>query len=153
IAVLCWTGLAGGQPAGTKPAAPAPSASTPAPAAPVAQTPSEPPKSVSEQINQAQTWVKKLVDDLLGLLAKYGLRVLGALVVLAIAFILAGWAKRATRLGLDRAHFDPTITKFGSNVVRYLVLILGVLTCAPIMGIDITAFAAVLGVGGLAVGL
>jgi len=33
------------------------------------------------------------------------------------------------------------------------VLILGLLTCAPIMGINITAFAAVLGVGGLAVGL
>ena len=66
---------------------------------------------------------------------------------------MAGWTRRAVLAALTRANLDVTIAKFASNAARYAVVILGLMSCAPIMGINITAFAAVLGAGGLAVGL
>jgi small conductance mechanosensitive channel len=72
---------------------------------------------------------------------------------MVIAYFLAGWARRVVLAALARAHLDPTISKFASNMARYAVLVLALMSCAPILGINITAFAAVLGAGGLAIGL
>jgi small conductance mechanosensitive channel len=104
-------------------------------------------------IDQAQDWVAGLLDYCKQQAAKYGLGLLGALVVLIVAYFVAGWTKRAVNAALDRARVDATISKFLSNIARYAVLILALMSCAPIMGINITAFAAVLGSIGLAVGL
>jgi small conductance mechanosensitive channel len=87
------------------------------------------------------------------LLAEYGFRVLGAIAVLILAYVVAGWTKQAVSAALERARVDVTIAKFASNAARYAVIVLGLMSCAPIMGINITAFAAVLGSIGLAVGL
>ena len=108
---------------------------------------------VAEHVDKARDWVSDLWDYCAKLLAQYGFRFLGALIVLAIAYVLAGWTKRAVQAALSKAHVEPTIARFASNASRYAVLILGLMSCAPIMGINIAAFAALLGAGGLAVGL
>jgi len=113
----------------------------------------QPPPTVAEQAQHVQGWVEGVVDYSAKLLAAYGFRVLGAIVVLVIAYIVAGWTRRVVLAALTRANLDVTIAKFASNAARYAVVILGLMSCAPIMGINITAFAAVLGAGGLAVGL
>lgn len=110
-------------------------------------------KKVTENIDKAKDWVTDMTNYVLKLLTEYGFKVLGAIVVMIIAYIIAGWAKKATKAALDRAHFDPTISKFASNVARYVVLVLGLLTCAPILGMPVTAFATILGASGLAIGL
>ena len=104
-------------------------------------------------VNEAKNWAEGVFDYCMKLLTEYGFRVLGAIVVLIVAYIVAGWTKRAVLAALDRAKFDATISKFVSNVARYAVIVLGLMSCAPIMGINITAFAAILGSIGLAVGL
>jgi small conductance mechanosensitive channel len=109
--------------------------------------------TVATQVEETRDWVVSLVDYSTKLLAEYGFKVLGAIVVLIIAYFVAGWTRRAVLAALARAHVEPTISKFASNMARYAVLILGVMSCAPIMGINITAFAAVIGAGGLAIGL
>jgi small conductance mechanosensitive channel len=109
--------------------------------------------TVAEKAEQVQGWVEGMVDYSSRLLAAYGFRVLGAIVVLILAYIVAGWTRRAVLAALTRANLDVTIAKFASNAARYAVVILGLMSCAPIMGINITAFAAVLGSIGLAVGL
>jgi small conductance mechanosensitive channel len=111
------------------------------------------PATVAEHVDKAQDWVADLWDYCAKLLAQYGFRFLGALIVLAIAYVLAGWTRRAVLAALSRANVEPTIAKFASNSSRYVVLILGLMSCAPIMGINITAFAALLGSIGLAIGL
>jgi small conductance mechanosensitive channel len=111
------------------------------------------PDTVAEHVDKAQDWVADLWEYCAKLLAQYGFRFLGALIVLAIAYIVAGWTRRAVLAALSRANVEPTIAKFASNASRYVVLILGLMSCAPIMGINITAFAALLGSIGLAVGL
>jgi len=109
--------------------------------------------TVAEHVDQARDWVSDLWEYCAKLLAQYGFRFLGAVVILIIASIVSRWTRRGVLAALARAGVEPTIAKFGGNASRYAVLILAVLSCAPLLGINITAFAALLGAGGLAVGL
>jgi small conductance mechanosensitive channel len=109
--------------------------------------------AIAEHAEKAQDWIERMKDYAAQLLAQYGLRLIGALIVMAIAFVVAAWARRVVLVALAKAHLEPTMSKFASNLARYAVLALGLMSCAPIMGINITAFAALLGAGGLAVGL
>jgi small conductance mechanosensitive channel len=113
----------------------------------------EPAPTVAASVEHVQTWAERLLDYGARMLAQYGLRVLGALVVLVVSYFVANWTKRLVLAALDKAKFDPTISKFASNAARYAVLVLGLISCAPILGINVTAFAAVIGSLGLAVGL
>ncbi len=83
----------------------------------------------------------------------YGTRVIGVLVLLFIAWIIARWISSITRKGMERAKIDTTLTKFASNMVRWLVLILAGLACLSVFGIQTTSFAALIGAAGLALGL
>ena len=109
--------------------------------------------AIAENVDKAQDWAGRMKDYVAQLLAQYGLKFIGALIVMAIAFVAAAWTRRVVLAALTRAHLEPTMAKFASNIARYAVLVLGLMSCAPIMGINIAAFAALLGAGGLAVGL
>jgi small conductance mechanosensitive channel len=96
---------------------------------------------------------KQIAEDLWTALTTYGLRAAGALLFLAVAWVGAGWVRRAMRQGLARTKFDLTLGKFLSNVVRWIILTLAVLACLGTFGIQTTGFAALIGAVGLAVGL
>lgn len=87
------------------------------------------------------------------LVTEYGVRVIGALLFLFIAMYIAGVASRATLRALERAKVEATLAHFLASVARVLVIGLAVITCMSIVGIPVTSFAAVVGAGGLAVGL
>jgi small conductance mechanosensitive channel len=84
---------------------------------------------------------------------EYAPRVLGVLVALLAARLLAGWAGRVTYAALQKANFDETLSKFGSKLSRWTVLLVAVLACLGVFGIQTTSFAALIGAAGLAVGL
>ena len=109
--------------------------------------------NVVEHVDQARDWVRDLWDYSAKLLAQYGFRFLGAVIVLVAAALLARWTRRVVLAALTSARVEPTIARFGANASRYAVLILGLMSCAPLLGINIAAFAALLGAGGLAIGL
>jgi small conductance mechanosensitive channel len=92
-----------------------------------------------------QAWAPSLLD--------YAVQAVGVLVLLFAAWLVAGWARRATRRTLERGGIDATLTKFFSNLARYVVLIAAVLTALSVFGIETTSFAAVLAAAGLAIGL
>jgi small conductance mechanosensitive channel len=81
------------------------------------------------------------------------LNVAGAILLLILTFIVAGWAKRATRAGVERANLDPTLSRFFGSFARYTVLILGGLAILGIFGVSVASFAAILAAAGFAVGL
>jgi len=83
----------------------------------------------------------------------YVVNVVKALLFLLIGWIVANWIKRITVRGLERAKIDQTLVKFFGNIARYTVLVLVVLACLGIFGINTTSFAAVIGAVGLAIGL
>ena len=84
---------------------------------------------------------------------EYGAKILGVILALIVALIVAGWLRSLVRASLTRTRVDVTLTKFISNVVRYAVLTMAVIACLGVFGIETTSFAAVLGAAGLAIGL
>ncbi|GAB5518070.1 MAG: mechanosensitive ion channel [Rhodothermales bacterium] len=88
-------------------------------------------------------------DMLLG----FGISVVKAIVLLVITWMVAGWVSKLVRKGFDRANVDISVAKFVSGIVRYLVLIAGVLVVLGEFDVNVTSFIAVLGAAGLAVGL
>ncbi len=95
--------------------------------------------------------------DLMDKIADYAIKwtpsVLGALILLVLSLVLAGWVRRFVLGMLERAKVDTTLARFFSNVARWLVLLLGFLAAAGTFGINITGFAAIIGAVGLAISL
>jgi small conductance mechanosensitive channel len=86
-------------------------------------------------------------------LIEYGPKVLGVLLALFFAWIIANWTERGVRAGLEKRNFDPTLTRFFAKLARYLILIGAVLGCLGVFGIQTASFAAVLAAAGFAVGM
>ena len=87
------------------------------------------------------------------LLVTYGGRVAVALVVLIVGWIFAGWVGGVASKALARAKVDETLSKFLSKLARWSILLLVILSCLGVFGVETTSFAAVIGSAGIAVGL
>ncbi len=87
------------------------------------------------------------------LLVTYGGRVAVAVVVLIAGWIFAGWVGGVARKALARAKVDETLSKFLSKLARWSILLLVILACLSVFGVETTSFAAVIGSAGIAVGL
>src|SRR5688500_3251873 len=78
-------------------------------------------------------------------LADLALRAAGSTVVLLVACILAGGARRAIRRSLDRTPLDRTLGKFLSNVIRWVVVGIALVGTLNLFGVEPTSFAALVG--------
>lgn len=88
------------------------------------------------------------------LLTTYGLDVVGAVLILVVGWIVAGWAGRATRAAAERTKWmDATLKPLAVSITRYLVLIITVVAVLNQFGVETTSVIAVLGAAGLAIGL
>lgn len=92
-------------------------------------------------------------DKYIDLVIQYAPKVVGVLLVLLIAWAIAGWAESAVRKGLEKRGFDSTLTRFFAKLTRYVILLGAVLGCLGVFGIQTASFAAVLAAAGFAVGL
>ncbi len=103
-----------------------------------------------------QYWTK-IVDWLNGdgrdFVVGIGAKVVGVLVALFVAWVVARWLSNVLRRTLEKREFDATLTRFFSKMVRYAVLTFAVLGCLGVFGIQTASFAAVIAAAGLAVGL
>lgn len=80
-------------------------------------------------------------------------RAVGALAILALAWLLGMYARRAVDAALTRAKFDVTLAHFFAHLARWAILVAAVLIAMAIFGIEATSFAAIIAAMGLAVGL
>ena len=87
------------------------------------------------------------------LLLTWGVRVSGALVAIFLAWVVAGWLRRAIRDALTARRFDTTLTKFFGNLARWALLISAVIGILGVFGIQTASFAALIAAMGLAIGL
>ncbi len=83
----------------------------------------------------------------------YGPRVLGALVLLIVTWIVAGWVGAATRRGLRRGNVDETLSRFFGNLAKWVVLLAGILSILGIFGVETASFAGILAGAAFAVGM
>jgi len=83
----------------------------------------------------------------------FGPRLLGALLLLAAAYVLAGWMRRVVIRACTVAKIDATLSRFFGNLAKWTIVIFALVTAAGTIGISTTGFAAAIGAAGLAVGL
>ena len=97
---------------------------------------------------------QQIADEIVKLLTTYGLDVVGAVVILIVGRIAAGWAERFVVRRLGRSErVDQTLTTFFGNLVRYTVLIFTVLAVLDQFGVQTASLLAVFGAGALVIGL
>lgn len=94
-----------------------------------------------------------MLDSYGPMVMDYGVKLVGVFVLLIIARIVAGSARKVLWRSLERANFDSTLTKFFGNMVYWTVLIIAILAVLGIFGIQTASFAALIAAAGLAVGL
>jgi small conductance mechanosensitive channel len=98
--------------------------------------------------------IKEAYDAIAETVATYGLDVLGAIVILVIGLIVAGWAQRTTRRALTKVNrLDETLRGFFASIVKYVIIIFVVLAVLNQFGVQTASLIAVLGAAGLAIGL
>ena len=94
------------------------------------------------------------VREAMVIITTYGLKVIGAIIILIVGRIIAGMAEAAVNRWLRRSEkFEETLRGFLAKIARYLVLIFTFLAVLSQFGIETTSIIAILGVAGLAIGL
>jgi len=93
-------------------------------------------------------------NTLVALITTYGLRVVGAIIILVLGWVLSRLVYNGIRRLCARSqHLDRTITLFLADGARYLVLVFTFSAVLSTFGVATTSFIAVLGALGLAIGL
>jgi len=96
----------------------------------------------------------EVAEQIIQIVTTYGFDVLGALAILIVGWIAAGWAGRATDRALGKSsRIDLTLRRFFASLVKYSVIVFTVVATLQQFGVQTTSFLALLGAAGLAVGL
>jgi small conductance mechanosensitive channel len=106
-----------------------------------------------EPENRKGERMETLTAQIWGLMTLYGLKVLAALVILVVGRWVARAVRQLTGRLMEKAGMDPIIVNFVGNLVNIGILLFFIIAALGQLGIQTTAFIAVLGAAGLAVGL
>ena len=92
-------------------------------------------------------------NSLVPLLTEWGLKVIGAVVVLIVGRMVAGIIRSSVRKAMKRAEVDATLIPFVSSLIYWAVLAVVLIAVLNLFGVHATSLVAILGAAGLAVGL
>jgi small conductance mechanosensitive channel len=92
-------------------------------------------------------------DALRAIALAWSLRLLAALVILAIGLRVVGWLASLAERSLARAHVEATAAQFLRKVAYVVLMVVLLLAALQVIGIPMTSMIAVLGAAGLAIGL
>jgi small conductance mechanosensitive channel len=92
------------------------------------------------------------MQQLTDFIAAYGLRVIGAILILIIGRIIAGFGRRIVRRLMEKTKTDPSVITFAASFIYVLILIFAVLAALSKFGVETTSIVAVLGAAGFAIG-
>ncbi len=103
---------------------------------------------MDEQVQAAQ----EVIDQLLQFGTDYGLKIIGAVIILILGRIIAGIGRKLIKKALIKANTDPAIISFAGSLVYILILTFAILAALAKFGIQTASFVAILGAAGFAVG-
>lgn len=113
-------------------------------------------EATTEAQETISSWTQLSDNEMVNKVLSYGVSVIGALLLFIIGFMIAKGLKKvaikAAKKGLRDDGTSP-LPKFIGNIVYYMILVIVVLACLSIFGIQTTSFAAILAAAGLAIGL
>ena len=97
-----------------------------------------------------------MIPKLIDMAGDFAINLSIALIILVVTVVASRWASGATRRALGRMRGfrqDPTVLSFAAQVVRVVVLVIGLIAVLQRLGVQTTSIIAVLGAASLAVGL
>jgi small conductance mechanosensitive channel len=97
--------------------------------------------------------MQEAMETAFELLSAWGMSVIGAIALLIIGRMVAGWVRRNITKALTRANTDASLIPFFASMVYYVVLGVVLIAVLSLFGIETTSLIAVFGAAGLAVGL
>ena len=92
------------------------------------------------------------MDQLVAFGTTYGLKIIGAVLILIIGRIAAGLGRRIVTRVLEKYKTDPAVTSFSGSLIYILILTFAVLAALAKFGVQTASFVAILGAAGFAVG-
>lgn len=99
-------------------------------------------------------WFPGLDSDALRAVAlAWSLRLLAALVIVAIGLRVVGWLASLAERSLARAQVEATAAQFLRKLAYVVLMVVLLLAALQVIGIPMTSMIAVLGAAGLAIGL
>ena len=97
--------------------------------------------------------MQKILDQIGPFFWTYSLQVIGAIIILIVGWIAAGFARKILRRLLVKTKTDEAVVSFVGNIAYFLILTFAVLAALAKFGVQTASFVAVLGAAGLAIGL
>src|ERR1051325_7969970 len=91
--------------------------------------------------------------EVLNFLALYGFKIVGAVIILAAAGIIARWVGKVVDDWLSKKQVEPPIRLLGVRVLRLMVFVLAALSALDELGVKTAPLLAGLGVAGVGIGL
>ncbi|MCJ7615278.1 MAG: mechanosensitive ion channel [Desulfobacterales bacterium] len=82
----------------------------------------------------------------------YGIKIIGAIIILILGRIAAGIGRKVVRKVLEKSKTDPAVVSFVGSMIYFLILIFAVLAALAKFGIQTASFVAILGAAGFAIG-
>src|SRR4029450_10995636 len=92
-------------------------------------------------------------DLLVDLAIRYGFQVLGALVILGVGAMIAGWLGRITDQRLQARAMEPPLRMLAVRTLKLVVMLFAVVVALDKFGFQIAPLVAGIGVVGLGIGI
>ena len=93
-----------------------------------------------------------VAGQLMFFITTYGIKVIGAIIILILGRIAAGIGRNIVRKLLEKSKTDPAVISFVGGMIYFLILTFAVLAALAKFGIQTASFVAILGAAGFAVG-
>lgn len=93
------------------------------------------------------------MEDIVKLIVDYGTKIVGVLIFIVVAWIVAGMVGNAVRRTGEKRNLDKAVSRFLGQLIKWGILAAAVVAAMGVFGIETTSFAAILASAGLAVGL
>lgn len=97
--------------------------------------------------------IQGVMETAIELLSTWGISVIGAIALLIVGRIVAGWVRSSVTKGLTKANTEASLIPFFASMVYYVVLAVVLIAVLNLFGIETTSLIAVFGAAGLAIGL
>ncbi len=91
-------------------------------------------------------------DQLMFFITTYGIKVIGAIIILIVGRIIAGIVRRMVSRLMEKSNVDSAVVSFTANLVYFLILVFAVLAALAKFGMQTASFVAILGAAGFAIG-
>ena len=115
-------------------------------------------ENIEEKLGQANTTTRNLldkisIDNLIGIIEKYGLPLLYAIIIYFVGSWVIKRITKALKKVMTKNDYDESLKIFLFNLVTWALKIFLIITVISTLGVETTSLAAVIAAAGLAVGL